>query len=324
MFWFGKRATLYLHFPCFDGTISAVLTTLYLQQARGWKFKKFQPVNYHQQNEWLDTPLARRNAVVDFLYHPQAVFWADHHSTTFLKELLRTNYEARSSPGLIYDSQSGSCASLLWKRIGAMFSGDQRLQEMVQWAEKIDSAGYESVQEAMSNSHPALVLSRSMACDADEAYCNFLVTRLLREPLADVVKTEEVQRRFRKVAELNEAGLKRVKDVLRLEGSVAVYEVDSKGIMINRYAPYYFYPEALYSVAVTHSKYGAKITAMRNPWREFESINLGEFMRKFGGGGHQRVGSLVLSKEREQECAGVVESLLRELLANKTQPATNL
>src|SRR5437867_9299784 len=79
-----REGTLYLHFPCFDGLVSAVLASDFLEQ-NGWKFnRRFCPVNYHLRPTWISSHLRPPCAVVDFLYHSDAQFWADHHSTTFL------------------------------------------------------------------------------------------------------------------------------------------------------------------------------------------------------------------------------------------------
>lgn len=309
-----NRAALYIHFPCFDGVVSGVLASLFLEKTRRWKFKRIQPVNYHMQKEWLGTLLPRRSAVVDFLYHPQAEFWADHHPTTFLTEQMRADFENGSSNATrFYDRQSGSCASLLWREIGKALQPEPRLEEMVRWAEKIDSAGYESVDEAFSNSHPALVLYRSLAIEADQQYGNFLIGKLKRRSLEEVSHSHETQRRFLRAQELSTLGLERVRQSVRLEGMVAVFEASSDGVLMNRYSPYYFFPQAKYSIAITHSRHGAKVTAMRNPWMNFESINLGEFMRRFGGGGHQRVGSLILPVERDGDVSKIVQELLEHL-----------
>lgn len=311
-----KRAALYIHFPCFDGVVSGVLASLFLEKTRRWKFKRIQRVNYHMQKEWLDTLLPRRSAVVDFLYHPQAEFWADHHPTTFLSEQLRADFEKGDANATrFYDRQSGSCASLLWREIGPALKPEPRLEEMVRWAEKIDSAGYESVEEAFSNSHPALVLYRSLAIEADQRYCNFLIDKLKRGSLEEVSRSRETQRRFLRAQEMSALGLERVRQSVRMEGTVAVFEANSEGVLMNRYSPYYFFPQARYSIAITHSRYGTRITAMRNPWLNFESVNLGQFMRQFGGGGHQRVGALILPQEREGETDKIVSRLLETLSA---------
>jgi hypothetical protein len=308
-----KRAFLYLHFPCFDGTVSGVLAILFLRKTRRWKFKTFQPVNYHLQREWLGTGLPRRSAVVDFLYHPGAEFWADHHETSFLNEQLRKDFESRQNGSRFYDRASGSCAALLWRHVSSDLGPDARLEEMVRWAEKIDSASYVSVEEAFSNSHPALILSRSLAIEADQKYCKFLVTRLQTDSLAEVSQSAEVQKRLARAKVLSALGLERVRQTIRMEGTVAIFEANTDGVLMNRYCPYYFFPQARYSIAMTHSQHSTKVTSMRNPWLQFEGLNLGAFMGKFGGGGHQRVGSLILPRERDREAQQVVSLLLQQI-----------
>ena len=316
-----KRAVLYVHFPCFDGVISGVLATLSLEESRGWNFKTIRPVNYGLQKEWLNTRLPRHSAVVDFLYHPQAEFWADHHPTSFLTKELQADFETRKDPYRIYDRLSGSCASLLWRTVGEPFHADQRLEEMVRWAEKIDSAAYDSVEEAFSMGHPALVLNKSLAVEADSEYCRFLITTLRTASLEDTVQMEEVQERFVRARDRSLLGLERARQAVRLVDDVAVLDVqnddvEDEGVLISRYSPYYFYRQARYSIMIARSAGGSKITAMRNPWLHFESIELGQFMRQFGGGGHQRVGSVILQKERVGEAAKIVAQLLKEMTSH--------
>ncbi len=83
--------------------------------------------------------------------------------------------------------------------------------------------------------------------------------------------------------------------------------------VISRYAPYYFQPEARYSITVVRSEGVIRITAMRNPWRKFRSIPLGRAFAKFGGGGHERVGAVQLPAGRRNRVRDVVKSLLSEM-----------
>jgi hypothetical protein len=321
LFWsifpWRKRATLYVHFPCFDGVISGVVATLALERSRRWKFKTILPVNYDLQRDWLSASLPRHTAVVDFLFHPQAEFWVDHHPTSFLTPELQTRFEQRKDANWIYDRSSGSCASLLWRTVAHSLHGDQRLEEMVHWAEKIDSAAYTSVEEAFSTAHPALVLSKSLAVKSDAEYCRFLITTLRAASLEEAIRLPEVQTRFVCAQERSAAGLERARQETRLIGDVAVLEVENDGVMISRYSPYYFYPQARYSIMTSRSTHGTKITAMRNPWLDFESIELGRFMRQFGGGGHQRVGSVVLPEGEEDKAPQIVAQLLKEMTSQK-------
>lgn len=314
-----KDATLYVHFPCFDGVISGVLTILFLRKSRHWKFRTIRPIDYRAQDQWISFSLPRHTAVVDFLYHPQAEFWADHHATAFLSEQLRHDFEGRKGESRLYDRQIGSCARLLWRTIGASLDYDPRLGEMVHWADKIDSAAYESVQEAFSADPPAIRLSRSLAIDATGEYCRFLIFNLEEHTLEETAKSHEVQKRFAEAQELGALGMERVEKDICLQNGVAWFDVDGKGVLINRYAPYKIFPRARYSIAVVRFEESAKITIMRNPWLDFESVNLGEFLRKWKGGGHQRVGSVILEKERLSEVNEIVSQSLHKLMLNTAQ-----
>src|SRR5438093_13612153 len=87
-----REGTLYLHFPCFDGLVSAVLASDFLEQ-NGWKVNRgVCPVNYHLRPTWISSHLRHPCAVVEFLYQSDAQFWADHHSTTLLAVERRAEY----------------------------------------------------------------------------------------------------------------------------------------------------------------------------------------------------------------------------------------
>src|SRR5947208_1941179 len=115
-------AHLYFHSPCFDGITSAVLAWDFLETNQDWTLEQLHSVNYDLRASWLSTELQTPCAVVDFLYHPQAQFWADHHLTTFLTEEAESDYERRKSSWLTYAPRSGSCASLLWSHLLESFN----------------------------------------------------------------------------------------------------------------------------------------------------------------------------------------------------------
>src|SRR5690242_20236274 len=108
-------ACLYFHSPCFDGITSAILALDFLEESQRWRFEEIIPVNYDQRHDWLTEKRKKPFAVVDFLYHPDAAFWADHHQTSFLKTSLKQHFQAQHNPFHIYNSKSGSCADLLWR-----------------------------------------------------------------------------------------------------------------------------------------------------------------------------------------------------------------
>src|ERR1700693_2992637 len=103
-----QGATLYFHSPCFDGIVSCLLAWEFLEQNRGWVFSRLLPVNYDRKGQWLNENLDQPAAVVDYLYHPSAAFWADHHQSTFLTPQAEHNFRERNNASLLYDSRADS------------------------------------------------------------------------------------------------------------------------------------------------------------------------------------------------------------------------
>lgn len=310
-----QNAFLYLHFPCFDGLISAVLAS-HLMEMRGWKITSFCPVNYDLRSVWLSKKLNTPCAVVDFLYHPQAEVWVDHHSTTFLSPQVRAEYEDRKNLWISYDSKADSCARLLWTNFNNLFDlKHAHYQEMVSWADKIDSARYIDVKEAILGDSPALSINRSLIIRSDAKFCNFLIRSLRRKDLAHVAQLPEVRSRSEEAHSLIREGLKRFPAHARLEyRDIVVFDLDaSSNDIVSRYVPFYFFPEARYSIGVTRRAESAKITAMRNPWYDFESVPLGNIFQRYGGGGHQRVASVVLPMSELNRANATFNELLLEI-----------
>jgi hypothetical protein len=306
---------LYFHSPCFDGTVSAALLADYLEAREDWDSLDLRPVNYDRKGKWLQTPLDEPAAIVDFLYHPDALFWADHHPTTFLTPAAQLDYERRKGDRQVFQPAARSCAVLLWTHLHRAF-GHRNLhfEELVAWADKTDSANYQSVQEAIFGDAPALVIARALGAEDDPALCCRLVERLRSKSLLEVADFPDVRQRSDAVLAATKKGLKRVKKSARLDPSgIVLFNVKSQGVNINRYSPFLEYPDARYSLGIVESDDSAKITAMRNPWREFPSVPLGEIFKTEDGGGHQRVGSVLLDESRKGSVLDVFDRLLMRI-----------
>jgi hypothetical protein len=316
-----QAAQVYFHSPCFDGMVSSVLAWDLLEIQEGWCIQEFHAVNYQSKSEWLSTKLSPNAVVLDFLYHPDARFWADHHSTTFLTEEAKRDFENRRNRWLIYDKRIGSCALLLWKHFLAAFGyRNQRYQDLVDWADRIDSARYVSVEQAIFGMEPALQINLSLAGDGGPEYCTNLIKLLKSQTLEYVASLPEVRERSALAESLIREGMRRFVKGSRLEpDGIVVYAVDSTDVIISRYAPYYIFPDARYSVGLVVSPDGVSISAMRNPWLEFPSLPLGEIFRRFGGGGHQRVGALIFPSEQAAQARPILDQILSEMRREETK-----
>jgi hypothetical protein len=315
-------ASIYFHYPCFDGLVSAVIAMDFLAHTRGWQFDTFFPVNYDQKGRWHELPLSERSAVVDFLYHPAAAFWADHHPTTFLTDCDYQGFLAdqqSSDRCLLYDRGATSCAALMFATLHQGLTDEARYAEMAQWADKIDSANYASVEEAVYGENPAIEINLSLSIDAgNQQYAELLLQSMRTMPLTEVRNLRDVQRRIRVARRRMRSGLSSVERSIHLvDGEIAVFSArESKGVAINRYSPYIFYPGAAYSVGLVRSRDASKITAMRNPWRHFQGKALGEIFRKFGGGGHERVASVIIARQDDKNPQDVLDAIVAELRNN--------
>jgi hypothetical protein len=319
-----RTGSLYFHSPCFDGIVSAVLAWDFLDVQDGWTNPALRPVNYDLRETWLSQRLEQPAAVVDFLYHRGIEFWADHHPTAFLTRTARADFEKRENARLIYDQGAGSCAALLWERLYKVFGHrNVRYAELVRWADKIDSARYASVEEAMISRAPALRLTRGLALGHTAGYCESLVRALRDKSLEEVADLREARERFEQVQTLAVLGLDKFKRGAHLEeDGIVVFDVDGRGVIVSRYAPFYFFPEARYSAGILRGESGAKVTVMRNPWREFAGVPLGRIAERLGGGGHQRVGSIVLRGRRVGRGASLLSTLISEIRKAERSVAT--
>lgn len=316
-----ESGTLYLHYPCFDGLVSASIAWDFVATSKNWTIANLCRVNYDRLGGWLQTRLAPNSVVVDFLYHPDATFWADHHGTTFITEESRRDFEIHKRGRLLlYDRDSPSCAMMLWNKLRSGLSDEARYGEMAVWADKIDSANYASVDEAIYGSHPALEISLSLAVAGEQEYFELLLHSMRTMTLANVASLAPVRSRVTDAKQRVENGLQSVRDGIHMEpGEIAVFEAkQTQHGMVSRYSPYVFFPNARYSVAMVSSANGAKITAMRNPWRDFESVELGSIFENYGGGGHRRVASAVVPNDKAPNPTKALKDIIAEIRAQDT------
>jgi hypothetical protein len=316
--------TVYFHSPCFDGVASAVLAADFLQSRDGGEPARFEPVNYELKSTWLSRALFPRAAVVDFLYHPAAQFWADHHATSFLTTEARVDFETRNDRCLVYDPRAPSCAGLLWNHLAHAFGyRNYRFSPLVSAAEKTDSAAYESPQEAVFGDLPALKLNHSLSVGHDaQFYSAHLAALLLQKDIDHVLKEPNVSRRVETAERLIRKGLARIQEAIRITArGTAVFSVKGNDVVIPRYGAFLIAPDAPYSVGLVREGQRAKITAMRNPWIEFPSVDLGMLFSRHGGGGHLRVASVVLDMRDADSAEAMLGTIVGEIESSGTRTA---
>jgi hypothetical protein len=310
------KGYLFFHSPCFDGSASAAIAWDVLEARHGWgEDVEITLVDYGLAADWLNRPLRAESAVVDFLFHPRATYFADHHATSFLESSWRANFVESRNHLRIFDPSADSCAGLLWKTYRELLleRGIDR-SELAEWADKIDGAKYPDVNEAIFARNPATRVRAVLGGPRGLQFSAQLARALRKHSLEEISELPEVREALRETEELTKAGLGRIEESLEVDAEgVATYDVDGWGAMINRYAPYLFHPTARYSAGIVRYPHQAKILVMRNPWMEFRSAPIGDICEHFGGGGHERVGAIDLRGRRTSEASHILSAIVSML-----------
>jgi len=149
---------LYFHND-FDGIASTAILMNFLK-ARGDKIAAFYPVQYPIDfKAWGKISFKKPTIIVDFVYHPKAKIWFDHHPTAFIKDSWRKNFRAKKL--LRWDCDYKSCSSLILDSLKKDFKFRPKkfLLELAKWSDKIDAFAFKNPRESISFRKPAMKLS---------------------------------------------------------------------------------------------------------------------------------------------------------------------
>ena len=283
---------IYFHRACFDGVASAAIAASLFEITRGERAFDFEPVDYSVRGEWAQKTLSKGSCIVDFLYHPQADSWWDHHPTTFVPPEHRESYERRRSPFVVWDPHAPSCAGLILRNLREYGRVPAHLEDLAHWADKLDAAQYESPEDAVLRLSPARLIALSFVVEDTQVYYDFIIRSLIRGNVENVVNTplghrycDEARRRYN-------LGLELFRGHSSFDGMIVLYDVTVDDEIVDRMMPYYLFPQADYSLGIIRSSgQRAKLTCNASPWRRPDGPHLGQLFSHYGGGGHRDVGS---------------------------------
>jgi len=290
----------------FDGIASAALLLAGIEQELPADSRS---VSYsHDRVSWLRESLPPRTAVVDFLHHPDAAIWFDHHATAFMDGI------ARSRPMHVWAPEAPSCAAVVARHFGL----EGRWTELARWADKIDSARWSSPQETLDDRIPAVRLYLSLLGPGFERYALHLIRVLGTGDLESAAKDGAVLTRALAAKELLDAGMEHLARHAECTDSVAIVECERTATpyVVPRYGTYLLFPDADYTLLNQQQGEGWKVTLSRNPWRGAPGPDLGSVFKELGGGGHRDVGAVNL---RDRETArATARDVLDRLRAQST------
>lgn len=317
------KVRVFYHDKCFDGASSAALfSRFYRERIRDDVEFQFSGL-VHRAGALFDEAQfdGDENAIVDFKYStsPKITWWFDHHQSAFLTPADAAHFEQQQSNQKFFDPDFKSCtkfiATIAEQRFG-FHAGP--VAELVEWADIIDGAQYDSARSAVEMREPAMKLTMAIEATQDRTFIQRLIPLLVTRPLGDILREPFVAEVLPPLLERH----KRSMDVLReradcKQGTVFFDITDQDLEGYNKFIPYYLHPECTYSVGLSKSSFRTKVAVGSNPWARAEDmVNLAEICERYGGGGHARVGAISFEPTQADAARRAAREIVDELRAS--------
>jgi hypothetical protein len=310
------------HDQCFDGACSAAFFTRFYRTSVDPKAEFLYHGLAHRADQlfeerWFD---GDQNAIVDFKYSasPRLTWWFDHHQSAFLTETDAAHFRRDTSGKKFYGPDYKSCTKFI-AHIGATKFNFQApdLADLVRWADIIDGAQYPDPQTAVEMRHPAMQLTLVIEGTRAEGFVARLIPELASKPLAEIAALPHIREAFDRLYAQHLRYINIIRERAEMQGGVVYFDVvDQNFEGFNKFIPYYLFPEAVYSVAISRSADRTKIGVGSNPWNPTpKTANLASICERFGGGGHAKVAAISLPPDDVERAREIARPIALELRA---------
>jgi hypothetical protein len=250
--------------------------------------------------------------VANLPYAPNCSLWFDHHfSNQGAQPFAGAFRMAPSAAGIIFDYYRGR------------FHRDYT--ELVQAADKIDSADLTHEEVLYPEHHPYILLSMTISSQnkADEPYWNHLVDLLRVLPIHTVMEDITVKARCEAVVRENIAYRTYLKDYTQCHGHVAVtdFRTLSPAPSGNRFLVYSLFPECSVQVKIrldANQPDMVMVSVGHSIFNRTCKVNVGQLLAKFEGGGHKAAGACRFHARKAEE---YIPGILDALIKNNALPA---
>jgi hypothetical protein len=317
----SRLVVIATHGHCFDGASSAALFSrfLSLNQHPSTAFS-YLACCYGPGSNGVNPELFKGsvNALLDFRYSQcDSITWYfDHHLTAFPAAGDFEHFRARPPKTAFHDASYGSCTKLIADRLLEHFGfHEPSLDNLVYWANIIDSAGFSSAEEAVRRDLPALRLATVLERDGNQSLLQRVVPLIASRPLAEIAAEKSIDRRWKMLAKEQDAYLLRIRDRCQLLGSVVFADLTNEvSEIIVKFVTYALFPECCYSVIVSRGHSKCKISVGYNPWAPLpRRHDISALCARHGGGGHAVVGAVALPQDAVENARALALSIAREL-----------
>jgi len=302
----------------FDGLVCGALIT---------KFEKIDSYLFVEPKFMQDGLVEVRagDIITNLPYHPNCTFWFDHHITNTMPDFDKPIMPGKGGFRLAPSAARVVCeyyaeTSKPTEREGAArlaFLNTERIKYLLQEADKID-AGQLTRDDVL---HPQGYVLISMTTDGhfakDEPYWLRIIELLREKSLDETLKDPEVTRRCQQVLDSQDQLRKILLQRTVLKGNV-IY-VDLRGIKNlpdgNRFLLFTLFPQGNIAVKVSDDVQREDTTAISvgyNIFNKTSTVNVGELLHRYGGGGHKVVGSCRIPNDKAEQAIKEIVAAVSE------------
>lgn len=302
------RCVCATHGHCFDGMASAAIFSELLSHIEPAAKISYLACGYGP-GQRLPAFDGEHNAILDYRYisDDHLTFYFDHHATAFQTADDRRHFDTRhgeSARHFVWDPKSVSCSGLIARIATERFGVDLSTQtELVNWADRIDGARFETAVVATDRSDPVMRLAAVVERFGDRAFLARAVPLLRSEGVFGLSDARFVKDHYESLAPLFAAYEERIRARGEVRGRVALIDLTETPVdVVAKFSQYRDFPEATYSIIVAVLKTNVKISVGYNPWcgRPLD-VNIGALCAEHGGGGHPVVGAISLERDKTSE-----------------------
>ncbi|RFM25360.1 MAG: exopolyphosphatase [Candidatus Thermochlorobacter aerophilum] len=281
-----------------DGLVCAVI----LKNTEDIERVRFSEPKFVQDREIEVYP---NDIITNLPYHPNCAMWFDHHAANVRpKEFKGAFKTAPSAARVVYDYYLPRFPHLT------------KYEDLIRQTDRIDMADL-TYEEVLS---PSGYLLLSMTIDGkyheDEPYWLHLIDLLKDKSLDEIMQDPQVVEKCNKFREDDLNFRDAVRKHSRVEKNVLITDLRSYGENLpngNRYFVYAFQSTTNLSMRITPDRERPGMVSIGvgyNIFNRTANINVGELMKKYGGGGHKTVGS---TKVKAEDADRIIQEILTYL-----------
>lgn len=310
------------HGHCFDGLCSAVVFTHLLRQAEGPRAAfQYRGCGYGVNQTVADEAslTGDLNAILDYRFtpSPRVDWYFDHHRTAFATPEDRAFFDERAAASERYHfaPDESSCTKLIYDVGRERFGLTTDLEELVSWADRVDSAGFACPETAIDRSDPVMQLVSVVEHHGKDAFLTQTIAELLTRPLIEVAKSPQIRDRYAPIGKRHAAFVSAVRSKAERRGRVVFVDLTERASdTLAKFVTYALFPDSVYSVLAVRLRNGFKISVGYNPWCGSElDTDISSICARYGGGGHPVVGGISVADGERDRAQAIANQIADEL-----------